>query len=869
MTKRYTVKVLLPSLVIGGSFLLLGCNGGSSNGNSAQQPTTSSTTTKDVFVSQTQQLLTPISSEIDFSGASAATSKQANLQTSLKSTNSCIQLVTQVDGSNYTTSINSSAWWSIANIGFTLTNTCSSAQTVSSQVTFANLKLNGQSASGVTLGSSQTGAPYMATTITNGTNPTMSISSPTCTGNYCDWAQLAAGASVSFALQASYSGVITSFTTTGISLDGGSTPPPVTPGILSVSVNTSAILNSCGSNCNNLKLDVTSPAGVVVDSESITPTTSLKIFNIQNLAPGQYTTTISGVPALSSGVISYTFNPSQAVAVTSNAISTESVVFQFTPVAVTNDVQINLSSLSSSNTPFATSSILGTITNSSNVAIGTVTINLGGVVDLASQNLITGQSYKLTLRGLADPVTGTYYAPTSQTFTVQKGTTAVQVSYANKVAISNLHGVNFVIKTPVSGQKVSFGSDNSWYVYNTNTLESGTYYFPESDTVHVTPSQVSGYSTTVTPSPLIIGNSFTGNATVTNTAISTNDALMVGYLSNSYGIGNSVYTTVSEAAQAGYNTVVVAFATLDDNAPMQFYNDQFVAYTSWSSFTACPSMVSAMTNDITNAKKYYGLKYALVSVGGSNSTLSLTSAANPQIIAKNVVNFLTKYNLDGIDFDVEQHLDPVQLKNILVAIKALKPSIIITAAPQSNGAGNNNALLVTTGYDADYNTAITAGLFDYLWIQGYNTDGYTLSYNGKACDETMTCFIPAATEYYTSSAALNANIGGTQGVALPTATHLIIGEPATLAAAGTAQIWTGVTDTASVYASLAENYRSASSMSQYGGAMTWSINQDIDGGCGFADSVAPVVSGISASSLVCPSSAVADKYHGKINPNNC
>lgn len=228
---------------------------------------------------------------------------------------------------------------------------------------------------------------------------------------------------------------------------------------------------------------------------------------------------------------------------------------------------------------------------------------------------------------------------------------------------------------------------------------------------------------------------------------------------------------------------------------------------------------------------------------------------------------MNTYGLDGIDFDVEEQIDPTLFAQVLAAIKQLNPNVIITAAPQSNGTGNNNALLVTTALQNNYNQAISQGLFNYIWLQGYNTGGYTLSYASQQCDETMACFIPAALGFYTSPLAVQAQ--GNLGVQVPSNTYFVVGEPATAVAAGLATVWhnSSYANDQAVYSALAKNYTTAMSMPQNGGAMTWSINQDIDGGCGFANSVAPVVSGISQSQIVCPTNGTT--YHGTTNPNNC
>lgn len=847
---------------------IVGCNGGNSSASNSNVP--QSAVQKQVFVSQSNQILTPVSASTNFSLAGANANANVKAQkSSLNATNSCLQLVQQEpSGQNYSTAFGGSQYWSTASITFGLQNICDTPQGFTANVILNNALINGSEITSTSSSVSQSGPLYMNTSVAGGSSPVITITTPSYP-NSASWAQLAPGAIQTFTVQTAYSSLINSLTVSSVSIAGAPAPTPVVPGSLQLTVDASQIAAACGSsNCNNLQVNLISPSSVIVASESVNPAVNPVVqYNVQNLAPGQYSVTVNNVPTLPNGTINYAYQPSSTVAVAAGNLSYESVVFSYTPTAVNNSVALNLAAIvGPNNSRFESSVILGRIINNTNNVVSTFQLNLGSSQTISSQALPNG-TYTLEVQGVGDAASGIYYAPIIQPLVISSANTSVNLKYGNQLSPSQLSEVSFSVNNAINGQTIAFGSDYKYYVYNVDNLVSGTYLFPESDSVHVNVSSISGYTTATNPTPLVISSTGPASATVTNTAVAGNN-LMVGYLSNSYGIGSSIYTTVSQAAQAGYNTVVVAFAQLDNNAPLQFYGDQFLAYTSWQTFSACPAAISSMTNDIANAKKAYGLKYALASVGGATNLLTLTpGVANPQLIAQNVVSFLNTYGLDGIDFDVEEQIDPTLFAQVLAAIKQLNPNVIITAAPQSNGTGNNNALLVTTALQNNYNQAISQGLFNYIWLQGYNTGGYTLSYASQQCDETMACFIPAALGFYTSPLAVQAQ--GNLGVQVPSNTYFVVGEPATAVAAGLATVWhnSSYANDQAVYSALAQNYTTAMSMPQNGGAMTWSINQDIDGGCGFANSVAPVVSGISQSQIVCPTNGTT--YHGTTNPNNC
>src|SRR3990167_9318341 len=206
---------------------------------------------------------------------------------------------------------------------------------------------------------------------------------------------------------------------------------------------------------------------------------------------------------------------------------------------------------------------------------------------------------------------------------------------------------------------------------------------------------------------------------------STENQFMVGYLTVSWG----AMLTISQASSAGYNIVVAAFGVINGANPVQFTNNMFNGYAPWQQIT--DKTVTDIKNDIITAKTASGLRYVLLSVGGGSNTFKPNGAA-PDAIAQQIVDFLHKFTFDGIDFDLEgiaAGYNSSDLVALIQAIKFLDPKLIITCAPQLN-AVNNQLDYVNTGTSQVYTDAINQGLFNFIFVQEYNTDINYLNQEG-------------------------------------------------------------------------------------------------------------------------------------------
>ena len=265
---------------------------------------------------------------------------------------------------------------------------------------------------------------------------------------------------------------------------------------------------------------------------------------------------------------------------------------------------------------------------------------------------------------------------------------------------------------------------------------------------------------------------------------------MIGYLES---WGNITFT---EAATQGYDTLIMAFGSID-GTNIGIYNGKF---------TPSPTP-DKLVADIQNAKEQ-GAQHILFSVGGAENNTYNPDTAPAASVAKSLVNFLNKYGFTGIDFDLEINCDAAYLCQLCQQIKAQDPGLMITAAPQINQTVHGGDLfLVSTANHRIYDTAISQGQFDRLFIQAYNNPWPEITgYN-----ETEVGFIAAAFKNLKHC--------------VPSTTLIAIGLPATIKGAGTS-IFNGPDGKGNIYQSISKQYQMICDDPQFGGAMDWSINWD-------------------------------------------
>lgn len=179
----------------------------------------------------------------------------------------------------------------------------------------------------------------------------------------------------------------------------------------------------------------------------------------------------------------------------------------------------------------------------------------------------------------------------------------------------------------------------------------------------------------------------------------------------------------------------------------------------------------------------------LISIGGERGTESNFNSAKVNEIASNVISQIDSFNsthstkIDGVDLDLENGIDSATIASLATAFKS--KGYIVSAAPQifiSPGTGFNidssnpsNLVLTSgknalgTGYNVNtYQAALNTGKIDYLFVQAYNSGGFTIN----NVDESNISF------FKNSAQALN-NVVRTScssiAICIPAATKIVIG----------------------------------------------------------------------------------------------
>lgn len=308
--------------------------------------------------------------------------------------------------------------------------------------------------------------------------------------------------------------------------------------------------------------------------------------------------------------------------------------------------------------------------------------------------------------------------------------------------------------------------------------------------------------------------------------------LMVGYLTSW-----NKQLLISEAAEQGYDTVVLAFATVEGETVGMF--ETWNIYVDWNN---PDQWETAMRQDIESAKNAGLLKHVILSVGGQNNTFK-PRGANVNMLANNILSYASKVGANGIDFDLE-HVgdafgtdDPeTYLAEIIRELKKQDPDFLITSAPQFNHIQAHEVNLVNTGTEQIYNQAVAEGGFDYIFVQLYNTGHYYMDSTGKGYldyNKPADAVNQTDPQFVVNSYARLKQI-------IPASTKIVPGQPSDILAGGAATVYYGIyASTDEVYKKLCEAYQDTRVYNdpQFGGAMTWSINQDAANDFRFLNSV--------------------------------
>ncbi len=527
MNKSNIIKTL--PLLISATFLA-SCGGGNSSTNTGGSNGTSGVNNyKEVILTDNSQLRTPASINTAYAMSSVAVEQAVatNKATAAAVQNGCLALVPQANGKNYAITINSSTWWSTANISFSIKNTCSTAQAFTNLLaTLSSVLLNGSAPT--SLGEiSQSGPMWMTVGKSiSGNNVVASISTPTCEGAYCGWAMYPAGGSTTFNLGTSLSGPINSLTVGSVTLDGSPVPPVPTTGTLNITATAATNLQAlCKTTTCAIKVNVTDPSGALLATPVILDPAkeSSATVSYKNALPGNYTM-VADSTTLPAGVTP-SYAPAATIAVNANAQSNGQTNFTYTEPAQVGSLQLNLENVSDTNNFTTVKQINGTATDVANPSqVYTFTVDLGKSYTLTG--LAAKHKYNIYLQGIGNAQKNSYYAPIdlNDQLVTANTATAVNLTYT-AVAAAKLQTTKFVVTgDSVTNQGVQFADGKYKHATDNTIVNNSSYSFIKDSTAVINTTAPSGYSVKLNPAAIVSG---TTSVNLTYTKVTTPTATNV------------------------------------------------------------------------------------------------------------------------------------------------------------------------------------------------------------------------------------------------------------------------------------------------------------------------------------------------------
>ncbi len=276
---------------------------------------------------------------------------------------------------------------------------------------------------------------------------------------------------------------------------------------------------------------------------------------------------------------------------------------------------------------------------------------------------------------------------------------------------------------------------------------------------------------------------------------------LVGYVTAYVGAPKKTTNLmISEALSHKYTVFVYAFGVINTNNEVSI-----------------PDGVTEteLQVQIENIHKNNGL--ALISFGGGGVN-TFTPGSDASKAALETVKFCQKYQFDGIDLDFENiTVDVDYLQSYIDEFRKHNNELFITAAPQIGSDEEGKAIFQPKNIFTEF--FLDSAALSAVFVQEYNQRGGAV-FDGL--QDTNVGFISAS---YTPLTKL-----------VPKNTKIIIGEPATMAAAPAG----GLFNPEDVVKDIQQGEVVLNS-SQYGGIMVWAINYDSEQNWSFADGVQSVI----------------------------
>jgi chitinase len=385
----------------------------------------------------------------------------------------------------------------------------------------------------------------------------------------------------------------------------------------------------------------------------------------------------------------------------------------------------------------------------------------------------------------------------SMSFTTSSSQTSVTIYTHGWYAQGTYYADNLTLSGAAGGGSTSSSPTP------TTTTASPT---PTATTASPTPT-----ATTASPTPTSTGSSGSGSSGLPK-------HVLAGYWQD---FTNGATALKLSSVPTTYNLVDVAFATADSS------NDGGVTYSVDSGLSSALGGYTAaqFTSDIATLHSR-GQK-VILSVGGANGTISISSSSAASAFANSVYSLMKQYGFDGVDIDLENGLNVTYTAQALQDLSSLAgSSLIITLAPQTIDMQSTSSDYFQLALD----------------IKSILTISYTQYYNSgsmNGCDGNV---YSESTENFLTALACTQLQGGLN------ASQVGLGLPSSSSAAGSGYVSPSVVTAALgclAKGSGCGSFVPASTWSGIGGAMDWSINWDASNGYAFANTVGPYLSSLS------------------------
>ncbi|GEM_PF-829446 len=235
----------------------------------------------------------------------------------------------------------------------------------------------------------------------------------------------------------------------------------------------------------------------------------------------------------------------------------------------------------------------------------------------------------------------------------------------------------------------------------------------------------------------------------------------------------------------------------------------------------------------------------MLSIGGEKAS----AISDPSSAVSNVSAQIESYNrnltngtINGVDLDLENGIPAATITALAKGFK--EKGLLVSVAPQvytGNGANvdssNPTNLVLTSGgalaAQSTYTPAIASGYVDYIFVQTYNTGGWTID----SLPENTVGFFKAAAKALNNcvKSDCSAYTGSTASACIPVGTYVVIGEPANAGASGTlnnifasdgSASYSQSTILNSLKTSIDEVIADPAIYPYYDGVMMWSLNND-------------------------------------------